>query len=60
MPSTLSLNSSDTLRKVKKNIYKRSNSFILSIQSIGSLEKMNQIRPDDRTLEELFQKTIVN
>jgi hypothetical protein len=21
---------------------------------------MNQIRPDDRTLEELFQKTIVN
>ncbi|CAF3422701.1 unnamed protein product [Rotaria sp. Silwood1] len=27
-------------------------------KSIGSLEKMNQMRPDDRTLEELFQKTI--
>lgn len=27
---------------------------------MGSLEKMNQIRPDDRTLEEMFQKTIVN
>ncbi|CAF4058209.1 unnamed protein product, partial [Rotaria sordida] len=27
-------------------------------KSIGSLERMNQIRPDDRTLEELFQKTI--
>ncbi|UJR33234.1 hypothetical protein I4U23_020689 [Adineta vaga] len=27
-------------------------------KSLGSLEKMNQIRPDDRTLEELFQKTL--
>ncbi|CAF0902187.1 unnamed protein product [Adineta ricciae] len=27
-------------------------------KSIGSIEKMNHIRPDDRTLEELFQKTI--
>ncbi len=27
---------------------------------MGSLETMNQIRPDDRTLDELFQKAIVN
>ncbi|CAF4333160.1 unnamed protein product, partial [Adineta steineri] len=27
-------------------------------KGIGSIEKMNQIRPDDRTLEELFQKTL--
>ena len=29
-------------------------------QSLGSLDKMNQLRPDDRTLEDLFQKTIVS
>ncbi|CAF4482454.1 unnamed protein product [Rotaria socialis] len=27
-------------------------------KSVGSLEKMNQLRPDDRTLEELFRHTI--
>ncbi|CAF3813406.1 unnamed protein product [Rotaria magnacalcarata] len=27
-------------------------------KSIASLDKMNQLRPDDRTLEDLFQKTI--
>ncbi|CAF3845720.1 unnamed protein product [Rotaria sp. Silwood1] len=27
-------------------------------KSIGSLDKMNQLRPDDRTLEDLFQKTM--
>ncbi|CAF0730840.1 unnamed protein product [Adineta ricciae] len=27
-------------------------------KSIGSLEKVNQLRPDDRTLDELFQKTL--
>jgi len=26
---------------------------------MGSLEKMNPIRPDDQTLEDLFQRTIV-
>ncbi len=60
MLSTSGLNSPEILRKVKRIYLKDRIIFILSIQSMGSLEKMNQIRPDDRTLEELFQKTIVN
>jgi hypothetical protein len=59
MRSTFSVSSTDTLGKVKNKLIYITIECNLFIQSVASLEKMNQMRPDDRTLEELFQKTIV-
>ena len=39
---------------------KKRNRISFPMQSVVSLDKMNQSRPDDRTLDDLFQKTIVS